>query len=99
MSDDLIRASLDEALLAIDAAGTPEGAVHAAVAQALASLVGPSTQTGARAGNGRTHVFDLWRREIESFIPQPLPDVAPENPVIAMDPISPGNPHRGRHAG
>lgn len=102
MSEHLIRASLDQALLAMDQPDTPQGAVHAAIAQALATLAGsePQERHGPRVGSSRaSSTFEKWRRDIMAFHPEPgLPDfkVEPKDsgkPVL-VDPRAPGNPRR-----
>jgi hypothetical protein len=101
MSENLIRASLDQALLAVAAPDTPEGAVRATLAQALATLANADQQPrqGPRAGSGRaSNVFDKWRRELREFdLDRGLPDFKVEPKAskdILVDPQGPGNPRR-----
>lgn len=98
---DMIRASLDQAFLAVTAADDGEletAAVRASVAQALATIAVGSTPTpaalggGARAGGGRSGVdteavYARWRDDLTSLGTVELPDVTDD--AIDDEPLAP----------
>lgn len=96
MSEQLIRASLDQALLALDeATSSPEvAAVRATVSVTLSTLAATQGQvTGSGAGTRRgdipADVFDRWADELAllAIDPTPTPTAPPivETPVLVNE--------------
>lgn len=98
MSDDLIRASLDQALLAmkaIDEDNLPAAAVHAALSGALASLTSDTgTTTGASRGGTTTRGYENWKDDLARM--QGIEPVNPPELPAPVDEIPSGSPGQRR---
>lgn len=90
MNETVIRASLDQALLAIaaiDAADYSKAQAHATISAALAetgnNANGPVT--GPQAGRARTPVADRWLDEIQYLAATAATDEIEPIPVVQVD--------------